>query len=172
MFINNLLTSLRLLSKSEKKILTNPNRHIIKYEKFDGGIAQSVERRNHNPCVVGSNPSLATIKKRPLYEVFFLWILNLGFEPERARAHRKHQSNGVFVASGDVLLMSCQATTVNVTERTHKIPLSLSHKDYLFSVSTQRKAAPIIPALFSKAASLSSKGVVTISALASCSTFL
>ena len=25
----------------------------------------------HNPCVVGSNPSLATIKKRPLYEVFF-----------------------------------------------------------------------------------------------------
>ena len=29
---------------------------------FDGGIAQSVEQRNHNPCVVGSNPSLATNK--------------------------------------------------------------------------------------------------------------
>ena len=73
-------------------------------------------------------------KKRPLYEVFFLWILNLGFEPERARAHRKCQSNGVFVANGDVLLMSSQAaaSTANVTERTHKIPLSLPNIFYLF----------------------------------------
>ncbi len=45
--------------------MTNVNREIIKYENFDGGVAQSVERRNHNPCVVGSNPSLATNKKTP-----------------------------------------------------------------------------------------------------------
>lgn len=50
----------------EKKLLTNDVRRIIKYENFDGGVAQSVERRNHNPCVVGSNPSLATIKSTTL----------------------------------------------------------------------------------------------------------
>ena len=41
--------------------ITKTNINIIKYFEFDGGLAQSVERRNHNPCVVGSNPSPATI---------------------------------------------------------------------------------------------------------------
>ncbi len=27
---------------------------------FPGGIAQLVEQRNHNPCVVGSSPAAAT----------------------------------------------------------------------------------------------------------------
>ncbi len=49
---------------------------------------------------------------------------NLGSEPERARADRKHQSSGVFVASGERLLMSKQATAMgaNVTNRTHGSP--------------------------------------------------
>ena len=51
----------RKLTFYEKYVLTKRIWHIIKYLEFDGGIAQSVERRNHNPCVVGSNPSPATI---------------------------------------------------------------------------------------------------------------
>ena len=49
---------------------------------------------------------------------------DLGSEPERARANRKHQSSGVFVASGERLLMSKQATAqrANVTNRTHRSP--------------------------------------------------
>ena len=47
-------------------------RNIIKDVNSDGGIAQSVEQRNHNPCVGGSNPSLATIKeKTPEAQEFF-----------------------------------------------------------------------------------------------------
>ncbi len=55
-----------------KKVLTKAARQIIKYENFDGGLAQSVERRNHNPCVVGSNPSPATNK---LISRYFLYRL-------------------------------------------------------------------------------------------------
>ena len=54
--------------------MTNLNRKIIKYENFDGGVAQSVERRNHNPCVVGSNPSLATNKKTPSDKKVFFYL--------------------------------------------------------------------------------------------------
>ena len=43
--------------------MTKPNYHITKYIELVGGLAQSVERRNHNPCVVGSNPSPATNAK-------------------------------------------------------------------------------------------------------------
>ena len=35
----------------------------VKYTRL-GGIAQLVERRNHNPCVGGSNPSSATKKTK------------------------------------------------------------------------------------------------------------
>lgn len=48
-------------SNAKNFLLTKANINIIKYFEFDGGLAQSVERRNHNPCVVGSNPSPATI---------------------------------------------------------------------------------------------------------------
>ena len=66
----------------QKKLLTNGNIQFIKYENFDGGVAQSVERRNHNPCVVGSNPSLATNKKDPVFRVFFYCVISEGgFEP-------------------------------------------------------------------------------------------
>ncbi len=64
-----------------KKVLTKAARQIIKYENFDGGLAQSVERRNHNPCVVGSNPSPATIKRKPVLFVPALVLsVRIGFE--------------------------------------------------------------------------------------------
>lgn len=58
---NSWITILILFFQTPKKyLLTNTNINIIKDNEFDGGLAQSVERRNHNPCVVGSNPSPAT----------------------------------------------------------------------------------------------------------------
>ena len=48
---------------------------IKRYENFDGGIAQSVERRNHNPCVVGSNPSPATNLALSFFSEPFLYLL-------------------------------------------------------------------------------------------------
>ena len=44
----------------------------------DGELAQLVEQRNHNPCVGGSNPSFATIKKANLLKKgwFFLFFFH------------------------------------------------------------------------------------------------
>ena len=53
-----------------------------------GGIAQSVERRNHNPCVGGSNPSLATI------------FQEIGMDID---------ANGAHFGAGKILLLSCCA---------------------------------------------------------------
>ena len=50
------------------------NINIIKDNEFNGGLAQSVERRNHNPCVVGSNPSPATIVEGSLCEDLYFFI--------------------------------------------------------------------------------------------------
>lgn len=77
--------------KKAKNILTKLNYHIIKDYGFAGGLAQSVERRNHNPCVVGSNPSPATIIKKAHFLVSFFiickgWDLNprqSGFDYKR-----------------------------------------------------------------------------------------
>ena len=49
-------------------------RNIIKDVNSDGGIAQSVEQRNHNPCVGGSNPSLATIQEGCHEAAFFVFF--------------------------------------------------------------------------------------------------
>lgn len=60
-------------------------RNIIKDVNSDGGIAQSVEQRNHNPCVGGSNPSLATIQEgchEAAFFVFFLFFLFLIKTPD------------------------------------------------------------------------------------------
>lgn len=49
-----------------KKILLTKNKKTDKSVLVDGGLAQSVEQRNHNPCVEGSNPPPATNKKKRL----------------------------------------------------------------------------------------------------------
>ena len=65
----------------QKYLLTKTNINIIKDNEFDGGLAQSVERRNHNPCVVGSNPSPATIKRKLLFKELFIYGKELEFKP-------------------------------------------------------------------------------------------
>ena len=66
------MNKLYFFQSLQKYLLTKTNINIIKDNEFDGGLAQSVERRNHNPCVVGSNPSLATNKKRSGFPGLFL----------------------------------------------------------------------------------------------------
>ena len=58
---------------------------------FHGSVAQLVEQRPEEPCVVGSSPTGATmkIKRRPIGSYFYFHMVATASERE-ARASRSH----------------------------------------------------------------------------------
>ena len=78
-------------------------RNIIKDVNSDGGIAQSVEQRNHNPCVGGSNPSLATIQEGCHEAAFFVYCFVRTPDTVGGGRKKNNRCSGCFSTNGEGL---------------------------------------------------------------------